>query len=174
MLFRSGPDLLLLDEPFSNLDAKLREQMRTEIKLLQRRLGISVLFVTHDQSEALVLSDHVAVMNRGRFEQLGGVRRVALRGDVEEPAVRRAAEHLAERPPLRRRPHLDLPRAVLALDHLRPVAAQHEPWLARVRGQVAAAYAGLEHEIATRASLFAGVTHASIISAVETMGLVME
>ena len=48
------PDLLLLDEPFSNLDAKLREQMRIEVKLLQRRLGITVLFVTHDQVEALV------------------------------------------------------------------------------------------------------------------------
>ena len=51
------PDLLLLDEPFSNLDAKLREQMRVELKLLQRRLGITVLFVTHDQIEALSLSE---------------------------------------------------------------------------------------------------------------------
>jgi ABC-type Fe3+/spermidine/putrescine transport system ATPase subunit len=65
------PDLLLLDEPFSNLDAKLREQMRVELKLLQRKLGISVLFVTHDQIEALSLSDRVAVMNEGRVEQLG-------------------------------------------------------------------------------------------------------
>jgi ABC-type Fe3+/spermidine/putrescine transport system ATPase subunit len=69
-----GPDLLLLDEPFSNLDAKLREQMRTEIKLLQRRLGISVLFVTHDQSEALALSDRIAVMRGGRMEQIGAPR----------------------------------------------------------------------------------------------------
>jgi ABC-type molybdate transport system permease subunit len=51
------PDLLLLDEPFSSLDAKLREQMRVEVKLLQRRLGVTVLFVTHDQLEALSLSD---------------------------------------------------------------------------------------------------------------------
>jgi ABC-type Fe3+/spermidine/putrescine transport system ATPase subunit len=65
------PDLLLLDEPFSNLDAKLREQMRVELKLLQRKLGISVLFVTHDQIEALSLSDRVAVMNEGRVEQIG-------------------------------------------------------------------------------------------------------
>jgi ABC-type Fe3+/spermidine/putrescine transport system ATPase subunit len=65
------PDLLLLDEPFSNLDAKLREQMRLEVKLLQRRLGITVLFVTHDQVEALSLSDRIAVMQRGRVEQLG-------------------------------------------------------------------------------------------------------
>ena len=66
-----GPDLLLMDEPFSNLDAKLRDQMRTEVKLLQRRLGISVLFVTHDQSEALSLSDRLAVMRGGEIEQIG-------------------------------------------------------------------------------------------------------
>jgi iron(III) transport system ATP-binding protein len=66
-----GPDLLLMDEPFSNLDAKLRDQMRSELKLLQRRLGISVLFVTHDQSEALALSDRIAVMQAGHIEQIG-------------------------------------------------------------------------------------------------------
>jgi ABC-type Fe3+/spermidine/putrescine transport system ATPase subunit len=65
------PDLLLLDEPFSNLDAKLREQMRVELKLLQRRLGVTVLFVTHDQVEALSLSNRIAVMRRGRVEQVG-------------------------------------------------------------------------------------------------------
>ena len=68
------PDLLLLDEPFSNLDAKLREQMRVELKLLQRRLGVTVLFVTHDQIEALSLSDRIAVMQRGRVEQVGSPR----------------------------------------------------------------------------------------------------
>ena len=65
------PDVLLLDEPFSNLDAKLRESMRMEVKLLQRRLGITVVFVTHDQVEALTLSDRIAVMNNGVVEQLG-------------------------------------------------------------------------------------------------------
>ncbi|MBV8087743.1 MAG: ABC transporter ATP-binding protein [Chloroflexi bacterium] len=65
------PDLLLLDEPFSNLDAKLREQMRLELKLLHRRLQVTVLFVTHDQIEALSLSDRIAVMSDGRLEQLG-------------------------------------------------------------------------------------------------------
>ena len=65
------PDLLLLDEPFSNLDAKLREQMRVELKLLQRRLGITVLFVTHDQIEALSLSNRIAVMSHGRADQIG-------------------------------------------------------------------------------------------------------
>jgi ABC-type Fe3+/spermidine/putrescine transport system ATPase subunit len=65
------PELLLLDEPFSNLDAKLREHFRLELKLLQRRLGVTVVFVTHDQIEALSLSDRIAVMNGGRVEQLG-------------------------------------------------------------------------------------------------------
>ncbi len=67
----TNPRLLLLDEPFSNLDAKLREQMRVELKLLQKRLNIAVLFVTHDQTEALNLSDRVVLMNAGRVEQEG-------------------------------------------------------------------------------------------------------
>ncbi|WP_161139887.1 ABC transporter ATP-binding protein [Propylenella binzhouense] len=66
-----GPDVLLMDEPFSNLDARLRNQMRAEVKVLQRRLGIAVLFVTHDQSEALALSDRIAVMRAGNIEQIG-------------------------------------------------------------------------------------------------------
>jgi iron(III) transport system ATP-binding protein len=65
------PDILLLDEPLSNLDAKLRERMRTELKELQRRTGITFVYVTHDQAEALALSDHVAVMNLGRLQQYG-------------------------------------------------------------------------------------------------------
>ena len=65
------PEILLLDEPLSNLDAKLREQMRVEIRALQLRLGLTVLYVTHDQAEAMTLSDRIAVVNRGRFEQVG-------------------------------------------------------------------------------------------------------
>jgi iron(III) transport system ATP-binding protein len=65
------PEVLLLDEPLSNLDVKLREQMRFELKLLQERLGLTLIYVTHDQSEALSLSDHIALMNFGRIEQLG-------------------------------------------------------------------------------------------------------
>jgi ABC-type Fe3+/spermidine/putrescine transport system ATPase subunit len=64
------PSILLLDEPLSNLDAKLREQMRIELKSLQKRVGIATIYVTHDQDEALALSDHIAVMNAGRIEQL--------------------------------------------------------------------------------------------------------
>src|SRR5712671_3844308 len=65
------PALLLLDEPLSNLDAKLREELRDEIRDIQRRLGITAVFVTHDQVEALTLSDRIAVMNAGRLEQVG-------------------------------------------------------------------------------------------------------
>jgi putative spermidine/putrescine transport system ATP-binding protein len=65
------PDLLLLDEPLSNLDAKLRDEMRTEIRELQLRSGITTIFVTHDQGEALTMSDRVAVMQSGQILQCG-------------------------------------------------------------------------------------------------------
>jgi iron(III) transport system ATP-binding protein len=65
------PSILLLDEPLSNLDAKLREQMRFEIRALQKKLQLTLLYVTHDQTEAMTLSDRIAVVNRGRFEQVG-------------------------------------------------------------------------------------------------------
>ncbi len=65
------PDVLLLDEPLSALDAKIREELRGELKRLQRRLGTTSLYVTHDQEEALALSDRIAVMNEGRIEQVG-------------------------------------------------------------------------------------------------------
>ncbi len=65
------PAILLLDEPLSNLDAKLREQMRFELRSLQRRLNLSVLYVTHDQGEAMAISDRIAVAHRGRLEQVG-------------------------------------------------------------------------------------------------------
>jgi ABC-type Fe3+/spermidine/putrescine transport system ATPase subunit len=65
------PDVLLLDEPLSNLDAKLREQMRTELKKLQEQLGTTLVFVTHDQLEAMTLADRIALMKEGRFEQIG-------------------------------------------------------------------------------------------------------
>jgi iron(III) transport system ATP-binding protein len=68
------PRLVLFDEPLSNLDAKLREQMRTELKLLQDRLGFTAIYVTHDQEEALALSDTVIVMNHGRVEAMAAPR----------------------------------------------------------------------------------------------------
>ena len=83
------PTVLLLDEPLSNLDLKLREEMRLEIVGLQRRLGITTVLVTHDQSEALAVSDRVAVMNRGRIEQVGSPEEV-----YERPATRFVAAFL--------------------------------------------------------------------------------
>jgi ABC-type Fe3+/spermidine/putrescine transport system ATPase subunit len=65
------PDVLLLDEPLAALDPKLRKQMRVELKALQRHAGITFLLVTHDQEEALSMSDQLAVMNQGRIEQVG-------------------------------------------------------------------------------------------------------
>jgi iron(III) transport system ATP-binding protein len=68
------PRLLLLDEPLSNLDAKLREKMRFELKRMQSKFGITTIYVTHDQSEALALSDEIAVMSEGRIVQIGSPR----------------------------------------------------------------------------------------------------
>src|SRR6476659_3864551 len=70
------PHVLLLDEPLSNLDAKLRVEMRGEIRRLQRLLGITVLYVTHDQEEALAISDRIAVMRAGRVEQIASPREI--------------------------------------------------------------------------------------------------
>ena len=67
----SDPLILLLDEPLSNLDYKLRESMRIELKALQQRLAITTIFVTHDQTEAMVLSDRICLLNRGHVEQIG-------------------------------------------------------------------------------------------------------
>jgi iron(III) transport system ATP-binding protein len=65
------PSLLLLDEPLSNLDALLREQMRSELRRLQKEVGVTAVYVTHDQSEALALSDRIAIMHNGRIVQIG-------------------------------------------------------------------------------------------------------
>ena len=73
------PGILLLDKPLSNLDAKLRERMRWELKELQRRTGITFVYVTHDQSEAMALSDRIAVMHAGEIMQVGAPREVYAR-----------------------------------------------------------------------------------------------
>lgn len=70
------PKVLLLDEPLSNLDAKLREKMRIEIKDIQKKLGITTIFVTHDQTEALTMSDKIAVFNNGRCVQIGSPKEI--------------------------------------------------------------------------------------------------
>ena len=77
------PKLLLLDEPLSNLDAALREEMRAELLRLQRTLGITTVYVTHDQTEALTLSDQIAVVDRGRILQIGSPTEIYLRPQSE-------------------------------------------------------------------------------------------
>ena len=86
-----GPSLLLLDEPFGALDRKLREAMQLEVRRLQRRLRLTTLFITHDQEEALILSDRIAVMNAGRIEQVGTPAEVYAR-----PATRFVADFVGE------------------------------------------------------------------------------
>jgi len=81
------PQVLLLDEPLGALDLKLREQMQVELKALQRKLGITFLFITHDQHEALSMSDRIGVFNLGRLEQVGAPREV-----YDAPATRFVAE----------------------------------------------------------------------------------
>ena len=81
------PQVLLLDEPLGALDLKLREQMQSELKALQRRLGITFLFITHDQHEALSMSDRIGVFNRGRLEQVGTPQQV-----YDTPATRFVAQ----------------------------------------------------------------------------------
>ena len=83
------PQVLLMDEPLSNLDAKLRVQVRETIAELQREAGITTVFVTHDQEEALALSDQIAVMNKGRIEQLGTPRHI-----YREPATAYVADFI--------------------------------------------------------------------------------
>src|SRR5262249_57132860 len=73
------PKVVLFDEPLSNLDAKLREQMRGELVRLQHEVGITSIYVTHDQTEALTMSDRVVVMNHGAVEQIGDPRTIYLR-----------------------------------------------------------------------------------------------
>ncbi|AEV15894.1 Spermidine/putrescine ABC transporter ATPase subunit [Thermus sp. CCB_US3_UF1] len=94
------PEVLLLDEPLSALDARLRQELRVELMQLQRRLGKTFIFVTHDQEEALVMSDRIAVMRAGRIEQLG------LPDEVyERPRNRFVAEFLGRSNFLPARPH---------------------------------------------------------------------
>jgi ABC-type Fe3+/spermidine/putrescine transport system ATPase subunit len=84
-----APRVLLLDEPLAALDRKLREEMRAELRAILREVGITTVFVTHDQEEALSLSDRIAVMNQGRIEQLGPPRAV-----YERPATRFVADFI--------------------------------------------------------------------------------
>ncbi|MGE5151692.1 MAG: ABC transporter ATP-binding protein [Rhodospirillaceae bacterium] len=86
-----NPRLLLLDEPFGALDRKLRETMQLEVRRLQRRLGLTTIFITHDQEEALVLSDRIAVMNRGAIQQVASTTEI-----YERPANDFVADFVGE------------------------------------------------------------------------------
>jgi ABC-type Fe3+/spermidine/putrescine transport system ATPase subunit len=86
-----GPSLLLLDEPFGALDRKLREQMQLEVRRLQQRLKLTAVFVTHDQEEALILSDRIAVMEAGQISQLGSPQEI-----YQRPANRFVANFIGE------------------------------------------------------------------------------
>src|ERR671937_3122 len=83
------PQILLLDEPLSNLDANLREEMRFEIRRLHEAFGITTLYVTHDQAEAMVISDRIAVLDRGRVAQVGTAHEL-----FEQPATRFVAQFI--------------------------------------------------------------------------------
>src|SRR5206468_9180024 len=86
-----SPEILLLDEPLSNLDASLREEMRFEIRRLHETFGITTLYVTHDQSEAMVISDRVAVLDQGRVAQIGTAEEL-----FERPRTRFVAEFIGK------------------------------------------------------------------------------
>ena len=85
------PELLLLDEPLGALDLKLRRQMQVELKDIQKRLGVAFVYITHDQEEALNMSDRIAVMRNGRFEQVGAPEQI-----YDHPATRFAAEFIGQ------------------------------------------------------------------------------
>ena len=85
----TNPKVLLLDEPLSNLDAKLREELRFEIKSLVRRMDITSVYVTHDQAEAMVISDRIAVMDSGNVVQLGKPKEI-----YEKPATKFVADFI--------------------------------------------------------------------------------
>ncbi|HTN95984.1 MAG TPA: ABC transporter ATP-binding protein [Nordella sp.] len=98
------PKIFLFDEPFSNLDANLRLKMRAEVKELHQRLGVTSIFVTHDQEEAMSISDRIAVMNGGRIEQLGTPEEIYAR-----PATRYVATFIGS-------PRIDLAAGEIAAD----------------------------------------------------------
>jgi iron(III) transport system ATP-binding protein len=102
------PTILLLDEPLSNLDVKLREQMRVELHALHKRLNLAVVYVTHDQAEALALSDRIAVVNKGKLEQVGSPTEV-----YEHPRTRFVGDFLGRTIILKGTMHKDAGQSVV-------------------------------------------------------------
>jgi putative spermidine/putrescine transport system ATP-binding protein len=125
------PRVLLLDEPLGALDLKLREQMQVELKAIQRDVGITFVFVTHDQDEALTLCDRLAVMNDGRIEQLGAAAEV-----YEHPATRFVAEFVGTSNVISG----DVARRLFGSE--RPVSVRPEKVRVYARGQAPAAAPG--------------------------------
>ena len=105
------PALLLLDEPLSNLDVKLREQMREELHGLHKRLNLAVVYVTHDQAEALALSDRIAVVNQGKLEQVGSPAEV-----YEHPHTRFVGDFLGRTIILKGTMHRDAGQSVVDVE----------------------------------------------------------
>ena len=85
------PDILLLDEPLSALDLKLRQHMRTELRAIQKQVGLTFIYITHDQGEALTMSDRIAVMNKGKIEQIGDAKSI-----YDDPATGFVASFVGE------------------------------------------------------------------------------
>ncbi|MFA1684612.1 ABC transporter ATP-binding protein [Achromobacter dolens] len=121
------PAILLMDEPLSALDKQLREQMQREIRQLHDRLGVTTVYVTHDQREALTMSDRVAVMNRGRIEQIAAARSI-----YQRPATRFVADFIGEShflPVKRENGHLSMAGRPLAVPQGQEVPDGDEAWL---------------------------------------------
>ena len=131
------PKVLLLDEPLGALDLKLREEMQIELKTIQQELGITFIFVTHDQDEALTMSDRIAVFNQGKIEQVGSPSEVyERRGRRSSPASwarrtcspatrrRRSPEPTAPSPPAPRRSSSPIPTRL----SIRTIARRPEPF----------------------------------------------
>jgi spermidine/putrescine ABC transporter ATP-binding subunit len=161
----AGASLLLFDEPFSNLDAKLRKEMQGELRDLQQRLGIAVVHVTHDQEEAISMSDRLIIMNQGRVVQEGSPSQVYRAPGSEFVAefmgqCNRLAAHVVE-------PHHDLARGCLALEvggHMEVARTE----LGQVRGRVSVLIRPEHIELAPsgtirdRSNVLAGVVRRSV------------
>jgi iron(III) transport system ATP-binding protein len=143
------PDILLLDEPLSNLDAQLREELRTEIRRVQQEMGTTVLFVTHDQDEAMAVSDRVAVMRAGAIEQVGAPRVI-----YEQPATQFVAAFVGAVNLLDATGEAGMSRSAAVPSLTLPLAPPAPTFRAVVRPEditlVAGATAGTAGEIASR------------------------
>ena len=118
----SYPRLLLMDEPLGALDKKLREQMQIEIKQIHRSVGTTMVYVTHDQSEAMTMSDLVVVMHHSRIAQVGTPRAL-----YEEPASLFVADFLGDFEPAARQDRRDRRRARAGRDRRRPASSARRP-----------------------------------------------